>query len=137
MKMSLSTSKLSYPEPMREFFSAFKTTNPGQPSCGPAQLSAASGYESLIKSESDSGPDWVPGGGKPASHSQLRGGGALWAQAGPRLSQLRLPRGHLHVMPETPRLGPGRSVHQALRTDELLQALEQPGERSLVSPFQK
>lgn len=63
MKMSLSTSKLSYPEPMREFFSAFKTTNPGQPFCGPAPLSAASGYESLIKSESDSGPGWVRGGG--------------------------------------------------------------------------
>lgn len=32
-------------------------------------------------------------------------------------------------MPETPGLGSGRSVHQALRTDELIQALEQPGER--------
>lgn len=88
MKMSLSTSKLSYPEPMREFFSAFKTTNPGQPFCGPAQLSAASGYESLIKSESDSGPGWVPGGGGPASHSQLRGCGVLGAQARTRFSQL-------------------------------------------------
>ena len=59
MKMSLSTSKLSYPEPTREFFPAIKTTNPGQPFCGPAQLSAASGYESLVKSESDS-VDRVP-----------------------------------------------------------------------------
>lgn len=73
MKMSLSTSKLSYPEPMREFFFAFKTTNPGQPFCGPAQLSAASGYESLIKSVSDSRPGWVRGGGGRAFHSQLRG----------------------------------------------------------------
>lgn len=67
MKMSLSTSKLSYPEPMREFFPAFKTTKPGQPFCGPAQLSAVSGYESLIKSESDSRLGWARGGGEPGS----------------------------------------------------------------------
>ena len=61
--MFLSTSKLSYPETAREFFPAFKTTNPGQPFCGPAQLSAASGYESLIKSEFDSRPGWARGEG--------------------------------------------------------------------------
>lgn len=82
MKMFLSTSKLSYPETAREFFPAFKTTNPGQPFCGPAQLSAASGYESLIKSESDSRPGWARGGGWPAFLSQLWALGccARWAR---------------------------------------------------------
>lgn len=77
MKMSLSTSKLSYPEPMREFFSTFKTTNPGQPFCGPAnflqrQVMNHSSNPSLIPSQAGCG------GREPAPHSPLRG----WARAG-------------------------------------------------------
>lgn len=80
MKMSLSTSKLSYPEPMREFFPVFKTTNPGQPCCSPAQLSATSGYESLVKSKSDSRPGWAWEEGGP--RSVLSSGAGLLCQVG-------------------------------------------------------
>lgn len=78
MKMSLSTSKLSYPEPMREFFSAFKTTNPGQPFCGPAnflqrQVMNHSANPSLIPGQAGCG------GREPELCSQLRGWG--WGRA--------------------------------------------------------
>lgn len=105
MKMSLSTSKLSYPEPKREFFSAFKTTNPGQPFCGPAQLSAASGYESLIKSQSDSRPGWVWGGGAclPLPAQGLLGPVGLSSDR--FLLTLTAQGSSRHVMPEMPGLG--------------------------------
>lgn len=77
MKMSLSTSKLSYPEPTREFFSAFKTTNPGQPFCSPANF-----LQRQVMNHS-SNPSLIPGqagrgGREPVLCSQLRG----WAGLG-------------------------------------------------------
>lgn len=70
---------------MREFFSAFKTTNPGQPFCGPANF-----LQRQVMNHS-SNPSLIPGqagrgGREPALRSQLWG----WAAVPGGLTQVSL-----------------------------------------------